>query len=86
MYTLFYFLFVTGVLSLLIHAQDITRYLLSLELLLISISFYVVMISIISHDTKGALYVLAILSISSCEVVVGLSLLIKVSQRIRLVI
>jgi NADH:ubiquinone oxidoreductase subunit K len=86
LYSLFYFLMLIGILSILVHTQDITRYLISIELLLFVITFYFVIVFINTQDTKGVVYIIFIITLSTSEVVVGLTLLIKVSYRIRLVI
>jgi NADH-quinone oxidoreductase subunit K len=77
------FLFIVGVFGILLSRKNVILILMCLELLLLSLNYYLIFFSTFLDDLMGQLFSLFILSIAASESAIGLAIIIRYFKLIK---
>ena len=71
------FLFLIGLLGVILNLKNMIKIIISLEIMLLAINLNFVIFSILSQDIFGQIYALYVLTIAAAETSIGLSLIVR---------
>jgi NADH-quinone oxidoreductase subunit K len=78
------FLFLIGIFGILLSRKNVILILMSLELLLLSMNYYLIFFSTFLDDMMGQLFALFILSVAASESAIGLAIIISYYKNVYL--